>query len=306
MSLHGTHLPRRILNLKKIILTIISAQRGNTPWCRWNRRGDRPMADGYRIVFPMIRVWRHLAESTAVMYLIPLVFVLTFRLIPSSAESRLSILPPTNPLQKPSGQQVPLLCTVEGTSDDTRPGIIWSKHGGIDRTGNVEVKSLDHHTMSLLIKNATSEDSGVYTCQAQLGSHLLSQTVDVIIFENFTFASEKTAVGPVTPGGAANLTCEVSPPSVRVHTVWTREGVAIDQGNVDKYKLYNNDAILEISKYDPAKDAGEYVCKVFHPISGSTLYRRITVGTETENKQLFCSRMCNTVCHQMYTPFSKP
>ncbi|KAK5974906.1 hypothetical protein GCK32_008681 [Trichostrongylus colubriformis] len=229
---------------------------------------------------------RHLAESTAVMYLIPLVFVLTFRLIPSSAESRLSILPPTNPLQKPSGQQVPLLCTVEGTSDDTRPGIIWSKHGGIDRTGNVEVKSLDHHTMSLLIKNATSEDSGVYTCQAQLGSHLLSQTVDVIIF--------------------ANLTCEVSPPSVRVHTVWTREGVAIDQGNVDKYKLYNNDAILEISKYDPAKDAGEYVCKVFHPISGSTLYRRITVGTETENKQLFCSRMCNTVCHQMYTPFSKP
>ncbi|PIO71054.1 hypothetical protein TELCIR_07058 [Teladorsagia circumcincta] len=72
---------------------------------------------------------------------------------------------------------------------------------------------------------------------------------------------------------------QVSPASVKVRTVWTREGVAIDQaGNGDKYKLYNNDAILEVSNYNPSKDAGEYVCKVFHPISGSTLYRRVTIG----------------------------
>ncbi|KAK6039525.1 immunoglobulin V-set domain protein, partial [Cooperia oncophora] len=148
----------------------------------------------------------------------------------SGAEPHLSIFPPTNPLQKPSGKQVSLLCTVEEAGEDIRPGMIWSKYGGLDRTGNVEVKSLDHHTMSLLIRNASAEDSGLYTCQAQLGSRLLSQTVDVNIFENFTFASKKTAIGPVALGGAANLSCEVSPPSVKVHTVWTREGVAIDQG----------------------------------------------------------------------------
>uniref|UniRef100_A0A0R3PZH7 Ig-like domain-containing protein n=1 Tax=Angiostrongylus costaricensis TaxID=334426 RepID=A0A0R3PZH7_ANGCS len=91
-------------------------------------------------------------------------------------------LPVTNPVQKPSGQQVPLLCSVEGVPNETRPGIVWSKHDGIDKTGNAEVKSLDHHTMSLLIKNATSDDSGVYTCQAQIGNRLLSRTVDVIIF----------------------------------------------------------------------------------------------------------------------------
>uniref|UniRef100_A0A0K0DR23 Ig-like domain-containing protein n=1 Tax=Angiostrongylus cantonensis TaxID=6313 RepID=A0A0K0DR23_ANGCA len=167
---------------------------------------------------------------------------------------RLLILPVTNPVQKPSGQQVPLLCSVQGVPNETRPGIVWSKHDGIDKTGNAEVKSLDHHTMSLLIKNATSDDSGVYTCQAQIGNRLLSRTVDVIIFV------EKK----------------------------------------EKFKLLNDDAVLQITNYAPIKDAGEYVCKVFHPTSGSTLYRKITIGSESENKQLFCSKMCNNVCNYIY------
>ncbi|WKY16688.1 hypothetical protein Q1695_001374 [Nippostrongylus brasiliensis] len=219
-----------------------------------------------------------------------------------SANPHLSILPATNPVQKPSGQQVALLCTVEGAPDGTRPGIIWSKHDGLERTGNIEVKSLDHHTMSLLIKNASASDSGVYTCQAQLGSHMLTQTVDVIIFENFTFTAQKTAIGHVRPGAAVNISCEVTPSTVKVNTVWTRDGVPVIQpGTANKFKLYNSDAILEITSYDPLKDAGEYVCKVFHPLSSSTLYRRITIGTEQENKQLFCSKMCNNVCYHMYS-----
>ncbi|KAK6766912.1 hypothetical protein RB195_026275 [Necator americanus] len=216
---------------------------------------------------------------------------------------RLIITPDTNPVQKPAGAQIPLLCKVDHAAEAVRPGIIWTKHDGLDKTGNVEVKSLDHLTMSLLIKNATAEDSGVYTCQAQIGSHLLSKTVDVIIFENFDFAVKKADVGYVMPNAAVNLSCEVAPSSVKVRTVWTREGVPIAQGLEEKYRLYSNDAILEISNYDPTKDAGEYVCKVFHPISSSTLYRRITVGTESENRQLFCSKMCTNICHHMYPPF---
>lgn len=232
-----------------------------------------------------------------------LVLACLLRITSQSEQPRLSILPATNPVQKPSGQQVPLLCTVEGAAEDTRPGIIWSKHGGLDRTGNIEVKSLDHHTMSLLIKNASSEDSGIYTCQVQLGNRQLSQTIDVIIFENFTFATNKTAIEHVRPGSAVNLSCEVVPASVKVHTVWTRDGVdAARAGTSEKFKMYNNNAVLEVTGYDPQKDAGEYVCKVFHPASSSTLYRRITVGSQLENQQLFCSKLCSNVCHQMYSP----
>ncbi|KAE9415068.1 hypothetical protein Angca_004334 [Angiostrongylus cantonensis] len=214
---------------------------------------------------------------------------------------RLLILPVTNPVQKPSGQQVPLLCSVQGVPNETRPGIVWSKHDGIDKTGNAEVKSLDHHTMSLLIKNATSDDSGVYTCQAQIGNRLLSRTVDVIIFENFDFTDKKTSFRDVKPSAAVNLSCEVTPATIKVHTVWTRDGVPIAKvEKKEKFKLLNDDAVLQITNYAPIKDAGEYVCKVFHPTSGSTLYRKITIGSESENKQLFCSKMCNNVCNYIY------
>ncbi|KHJ99870.1 immunoglobulin domain protein [Oesophagostomum dentatum] len=198
------------------------------------------------------------------MKLLLFLYVLIFEVIGSEAvfSPRVVITPETNPVQKPAGAQIPLLCKVDDVPDTIRPGIIWVKHDGLDKTGNVEVKSLDHHTMSLLIKNATSEDSGVYTCQAQIGGHLLSKTVDVIIFENFDFADKRTDIGYVTPSAAVNLSCEVTPSSVKVRTVWTRGGVPIAQGAGDKYKLYNNDAILEVSSYDPTKDAGEYVCKV--------------------------------------------
>ncbi|EPB80801.1 hypothetical protein ANCCEY_00003 [Ancylostoma ceylanicum] len=127
---------------------------------------------------------------------------------------RLVIIPDTNPVQKPAGAQIPLLCKVDGVSEAARPGIIWIKHDGLDRTGNVEVKSLDHQTMSLLIKNASSEDSGVYTCQAQIGSHLLSKTVDVIIFENFAFADKRTDIGYVMATASVNVSCEEQNPRI--------------------------------------------------------------------------------------------
>uniref|UniRef100_A0A1I7WH53 Ig-like domain-containing protein n=1 Tax=Heterorhabditis bacteriophora TaxID=37862 RepID=A0A1I7WH53_HETBA len=94
-------------------------------------------------------------------------------------EPRIVISPSSNPVQKPAGQQVSLLCTVERLNASSRPGILWTKHGGIDsRTGNIEVKKLDAFTMSLVISNTSSEDSGVYTCQVQYGEHLLQKNVD--------------------------------------------------------------------------------------------------------------------------------
>ncbi|VDL73626.1 unnamed protein product [Nippostrongylus brasiliensis] len=96
----------------------------------------------------------------------------------------------------------------------------------------------------------------------------------------FMIVVKKTAIGHVRPGAAVNISCEVTPSTVKVNTVWTRDGVPVIQpGTANKFKLYNSDAILEITSYDPLKDA----------------------GTEQENKQLFCSKMCNNVCYHMYS-----
>ncbi|VDM82959.1 unnamed protein product [Strongylus vulgaris] len=117
-----------------------------------------------------------------------LVFTLIFEAVCSEVYSvpRLVITPDTNPVQKPAGAQIPLLCKVERISEDIRPGIIWVKHDGLDRCSQFT--------------------------------------------ENFDFADKKTDIGYVMPSAAVNLSCEVTPSSVKVRTMWTRGGVPIAQG----------------------------------------------------------------------------
>lgn len=38
-----------------------------------------------------------------------------------------------NPIQKPAGEQLSLLCRVEGAAAYAKPGIHWQKNGGLDK-----------------------------------------------------------------------------------------------------------------------------------------------------------------------------
>ena len=50
------------------------------------------------------------------------------------------------------------------------------------RGDHVEVKRLDARTLSLVIRNASSSDSGVYTCTAHTANAKYHKAVDVVVF----------------------------------------------------------------------------------------------------------------------------
>lgn len=212
---------------------------------------------------------------------------------------RLIISPSANPLQKPAGQQVSLICSVENGGE--KPGLLWTKNGAFVNSPNIVVSKLDSSTISLTIRDATTENSGVYTCNAQLNGSLVQKTVDVIVFEDYHFVDKTTKTGHVMATAAVNISCEVAPRKEQFTTTWSRIGHPNWAPGL-KHRLYQGGAILEILNYDSQLDAGDYACKVVDATTSATLSRKITVGSEIENKRMFCTNMCTNICHQLYQP----
>ncbi|CAI2357071.1 unnamed protein product [Caenorhabditis sp. 36 PRJEB53466] len=222
-----------------------------------------------------------------------------FLLSATLAEEELSIVisPNANPVQKPVGHQISLVCSVKGSGLE-KPGLIWKKHGGLDRTGNVEIKKLDDYTLGLIIRNSSVDDSGVYYCQAQVGSKVFMNKMDVIVFEDIVFRDKQLHFGQILATASVNISCEVSAKKDSVITYWTRHGKQVLEGG--KYKFYNGGSILEIQNYQPEQDAGQYICEVFHVNSGSSNSKTVTLGTTGEKNYVACQQMCNSFCTDVH------
>ncbi|CCD68815.1 Zwei Ig domain protein zig-6 [Caenorhabditis elegans] len=229
--------------------------------------------------------------------LLPLVFLVSYSF--AEEEITISISPNANPVQKPIGHQISLVCSIKKTdSNGEKPGMIWKKHGGLDRTGNVEVKKLDDYTLGLIIRNSSVEDSGVYYCQAQVGSKVYMNKMDVIVFEDIVFRDKQLHFGQVLATASVNISCEVSAKKDSVITYWTRHGKQILEGG--KHKFYSRGSILEIQNYQPEQDAGQYTCEVFHVSSGSSNTKTVTLGTTGEKNYVACQQMCNSFCTDVH------
>lgn len=216
-------------------------------------------------------------------------------------ELSISISPNVNAVQKPIGHQISLVCSVKGDLQE-KPGMMWKKHGGLDRTGNVEIKKLDDRTLGLIIRNSSVEDSGLYYCHVQVGSKVFMNKMDVIVFEDIVFRDKQLHIGQVLATASVNISCEVSAKKESVITYWTRHGKQILEGG--KYKFYNNGSILEIQNYQPEQDAGQFVCEVFHVSSGSSNTKTVTLGTAGEKNYVACQQMCNSFCTDVHNKIS--
>ncbi|PAV79953.1 hypothetical protein WR25_13006 isoform C [Diploscapter pachys] len=171
----------------------------------------------YFSLFPILLILLH--ESQCVDTFLP------------EPKAELIIQPNQNPVQKPAGEQISVLCILKGLLPESseKPGIIWSKHSGL-KGDHVEVKRLDARTLSLVIRNASSSDSGVYTCTAQTANAKYHKAVDVVVFEDLNFVEKQTMIGQVLPTASVNLSCEVKNEDESISTFWMRHGNYVGSG----------------------------------------------------------------------------
>lgn len=89
-------------------------------------------------------------------------------------------------------------------------------------------------------------------------------------------------------GASLNLSCQVDKlEGERIITTWSRGRTPIYPSLFilcsatclgDKYKFYEEDAVLEVQTFDAEHDLGKYSCRAFHTLSGSTATRNLLVG----------------------------
>uniref|UniRef100_A0A915D8U7 Ig-like domain-containing protein n=1 Tax=Ditylenchus dipsaci TaxID=166011 RepID=A0A915D8U7_9BILA len=188
---------------------------------------------------------------------------------------------------RPVGMPLAILCIVTDVPDEARPGIVWTKsQGDISETGNVEVRKVDFLTLSLQIHNSSIEDSGVYICTASYNQESRMTSVDVNIFEELVFlkASMKLTHHPME------------------HQSTFRKGITAitNDSNESAYTFYENGQVLEISHYNSSVDEANYQCKVFDKRTGFVISRQIKVGGIVKKRQQFCSKLCDTLCSNLY------
>jgi len=204
--------------------------------------------------------------------------------------------------QRPVGSQVAVMCSVRGLNIHQRPGMTWLKEGGnIATTGNVVVSKLDYFDLSMIIYNGTIEDSGVYTCRASHANETKHESFDLNFFEELKFASQLQPINAKAHEDV-NISCLVSATNtMHLKVLWQKGYAALTKESQRQYKFLENGQVLQIPKFDPEKDNGNYSCKVVDSRTGAVLNREIEIGSPRKNnRDELCSSLCSSLCGKMY------
>ncbi|KAI7798029.1 putative obscurin, partial [Triplophysa rosa] len=135
----------------------------------------------------------------------------------------------------------------------TAIAVLWKKGTLLLRPGNKYEMKQDGCKLSLLIRDANSQDSGSYKCCA--GTLLTTASLEVkeppIVF------IEELQSQEIKEGEAVTLTCELSKPGVSVQ--WKKGTVLLKQGR--KYDMIQKGCLLQLHIRDlKSEDTGSYKC----------------------------------------------
>ncbi|XP_013419361.1 titin-like [Lingula anatina] len=185
------------------------------------------------------------------------------------------------------GNPVELKCTVAGFPE---PDVMWQLNGKpLKPSANIEMKTEGDQAV-LSIKNATPNDSGVYTCKItnKLGHAQCSSTVTVK--PDMFKKKEAAKVAPtftakfkdveVTPKRDTYLECKIKG-SPAPEVTWYHNNKPLKDSKHIKMEKIGDMHILNIYKVTP-EDEGEYTCKAVNTAGEVSHNARVSVAKPKE------------------------
>ncbi|XP_018539772.1 neural cell adhesion molecule 1 [Lates calcarifer] len=165
------------------------------------------------------------------------------------------------------GEELLLLCKAGGEGD-----ITWMKDGE-DIDEEEKVSKIDETSSKLLIKKATMEDAGRYTCACDFDSGHRDEThLQLYVYEGPTFPNTKT-YHEFLEGTKGMVPCLVKgQPAVNVRWFRDMQQIPSDEGE-RVHQMPDNTLHIEKVKRE---DAGTYVCRA--QIKGRSIYQELAVS----------------------------
>uniref|UniRef100_A0A5S6QQE6 Uncharacterized protein n=2 Tax=Trichuris muris TaxID=70415 RepID=A0A5S6QQE6_TRIMR len=185
--------------------------------------------------------------------------------------AQLELIPKTL-LNRKTGDSFVVQCRLRDVTLDVtaRPRWFRSTSSGGDQpvpgNGRVRMKEVDPLWTNLLFSPAERSDEGVYKCTAQVGDEMMSQQIDLHLYEKIQMQDTPLVQHP-HDGEDARIVCHVraDPPA---SIMWLRNDDVIVEGGERGYKLYNSSSVLYIPHFSTDADNGVYRCQAIQEETG--------------------------------------
>lgn len=164
------------------------------------------------------------------------------------------------------GTEVILLCKAGAEGE-----ITWQKEG--EDVEEENVFTVDETSSKFIIKSATIEDTGKYTCRCEYDTKSEETSMQLFVYEGPSFGST-TTYHEFLEGTVGKVPCLVSGrPGVDVQWLRNKEKIPSNEGE-RVHQLSDNTLIIENVKKD---DAGTYICQA-HIRERPLIFRELSVS----------------------------
>lgn len=180
------------------------------------------------------------------------------------------------------GRDIYIDCRVTGSP---QPKISLHKNGNLNFIPSIKHRiQFDKFTQQFIIKNATLDDQGLFTCVAnnELGKATKNITVDVLSPPIFLAAAKMVNQSEYSEGETILINCYAKA-NPKAEIMWKKNELLLETDANDRYYLKSDNQLL-IIKDSRQSDSGVYQCLLKNEFGIVSSFRRVEILNSEQTK----------------------